>query len=177
MQGDNNMVTAAVLSVVLVFLGFFVVLYLLPMGVYIKCWSANVPAGAVTLVAMNLRNVPTADLVDTYVKANKAGCEVGLDRIEAHFLSGGNIDNVVNALIAASRANIKLSFPQAAAIDLAGRDVLGAVRMQVNPHVIATGDVCGVAKNGIEVMAKAKVTVRANLATMVGGAGEETILA
>lgn len=156
---------------------FFVVLSFFPFGTWIRCLSAGVPANPISLIAMGLRKVPSDMIVDTYIKGTKAGLTLYLDRIEAHYLSGGDISNVINALIAAGRAQLNLSFERAAAIDLAGRDVLDAVRMSVEPRVISTGDISGMAKNGIEVIARAKITVRASLETMVGGAGEETVLA
>lgn len=156
---------------------FFVVLSFFPFSTWIRCLSAGVPANPVSLIAMGLRKVPSDMIVDTYIRGTKAGLTLYLDRIEAHYLSGGDIGSVINALIAAGRAQLNLSFERAAAIDLAGRDVLDAVRMSVEPRVISTGDISGMAKNGIEVIARAKITVRANLETMVGGAGEETVLA
>jgi len=126
---------------------------------------------------MRLRRVPPARIVNSLIKATKAGLELNVNKLEAHFLAGGNVDRVVNALIAAQRAGIDLGFERAAAIDLAGRDVLLAVQVSVNPRVIETPVVTAVAKNGIEVKAKARVTVRANIERLVGGAGEETILA
>ena len=163
--------------IVVFFLVFFVIIWMFPFGIYIRCMSAGVPANPMTLVAMKLRNVPPELIVDSYIKGNKGGLDLYLDRLEAHYLSGGNIALVVDALISAARAHIHLTFERAAAIDLAGRDVYDAVRMSVEPRVISTGGISGIAKNGVEVIAKAKITVRANLETMVGGAGEETILA
>lgn len=178
LEGKNRMVNMVISAlVVLAILVFFVILSFFPFSTWIRCLSAGVPASPIALIAMGLRKVPSDIIVDTYIKGTKAGLTIYLDRIEAHYLSGGDISNVVNALIAAGRANLNLSFERAAAIDLAGRDVLDAVRMSVEPRVISTGDVAGMAKNGIEVIARAKITVRANLETMVGGAGEETVLA
>ncbi|HNV70291.1 MAG TPA: flotillin-like protein FloA [Candidatus Ozemobacteraceae bacterium] len=164
-------------AIVVFFFVLFVIIWMFPFGIYIRCMSAGVPANPMTLVAMKLRNVPPDLIVDSYIKGNKGGLELYLDRLEAHYLSGGNIALVVDALISAARAHINLTFERAAAIDLAGRDVYDAVRMSVEPRVISTGEISGIARNGVEVIAKAKITVRANLATMVGGAGEETILA
>ena len=118
-----------------------------------------------------------ARIVNPLIKAHKAGLDVAINQLESHYLAGGNVDRVVNALIAAHRANIELTFERAAAIDLAGRDVLEAVQMSVNPKVIETPFIAGVAMNGIEVKAKARITVRANIDRLVGGAGEETIVA
>jgi uncharacterized protein YqfA (UPF0365 family) len=171
----TSIIAGVVLMVVMVV--FFALISLFPFATFIKCKSAGVPASPIELIAMGLRKVPTDQIVDAFIKASKAGLEVYMDRLEAHYLSGGNLDGVINALISANRANIKLNFAHAAAIDLAGRDVFDAVQMQVHPRVISTGEVCGIAKNGIEVVVKVKITVKANLETMVGGAGEETILA
>lgn len=170
---------AVVLGIVLILgvLGFFVLLSLFPFRTFVKCLSAGVPVGPIDLIAMNLRKVPTDVIIDTFIRGSKAGLPLYLDRLEAHYLSGGDVEGVVNALISAGRANLDLTFEKAAAIDLAGRDVQDAVRMSVQPRVISTGGVAGMARNGIEVIAKAKITVKANLDTMVGGAGEETILA
>ena len=126
---------------------------------------------------MNIRRVKPTNIVNPMIKATKAGLNLTIDKLEAHFLAGGDVNMVVNALIAAQRANIMLEFEQAAAIDLAGRDVLEAVKVSVNPKVIETPIISAVAKDGIEVKVKAKVTVRANIERLVGGAGEETILA
>jgi uncharacterized protein YqfA (UPF0365 family) len=129
------------------------------------------------LVGMRLRRVVPSKIVIPLIKSTKAGMGLNVNQLEAHYLAGGNVDNVVNALIAAHRADIDLQFEKAAAIDLAGRDVLEAVKMSVNPRVIETPNVSAVAKNGIELLVKARVTVRANLERLVGGAGEATILA
>ena len=163
--------------VALVFLGISVFLSFVPLGLWISSLAAGVPMGIMTLVGMRLRRVPPARIVNSLIKANKAGLELNVNKLEAHYLAGGNVDRVVNALIAAQRAGIDLGFERAAAIDLAGRDVLLAVQVSVNPRVIETPVVTAVAKNGIEVKAKARVTVRANIERLVGGAGEETILA
>jgi uncharacterized protein YqfA (UPF0365 family) len=126
---------------------------------------------------MRLRRVIPGRIVNPLIKAHKAGLPVGINQLESHYLAGGNVDRVVNALIAAQRANIDLTFERCAAIDLAGRDVLEAVQMSVNPKVIETPFISGVALDGIEVKAKARITVRANIDRLVGGAGEETIIA
>ncbi|HYF79668.1 MAG TPA: flotillin-like protein FloA [Symbiobacteriaceae bacterium] len=148
-----------------------------PIGLWISALAADVKVGIFYLIGMKLRRVPPARIVNPLIKAEKAGIQSGLDRLEAHYLAGGNVDRVVNALIAAHRAGIELSFERAAAIDLAGRDVLQAVQMTVNPRVIETPIVAGVAQDGIELKAKARVTVRADIARLVGGAGEETVIA
>lgn len=152
-------------------------LHFVPIGLWISALAAGVRIGVPTLVGMRLRRVPPANIVLPLIKANKGGIEINVDQLEAHYLAGGNVDRVVNALIAAHRAEIPLPFQRAAAIDLAGRDVLEAVQMSVNPKVIETPVVNAVAKNGIELKVKARVTVRANIDRLVGGAGEATVLA
>lgn len=149
----------------------------IPVGLWISALAANVKVGIFNLIGMKFRRVQPKRIVIPLIKATKAGLDLGVNKLEAHFLAGGNVDSVVNALIAAERAGINLPFEKAAAIDLAGRDVFEAVRMSVNPKVIETPKVSAVAKNGIELLVKARVTVRANLERLVGGAGESTILA
>ncbi|MGI5838635.1 MAG: flotillin-like protein FloA [bacterium] len=158
-------------------IGVSILFSFIPIGLWISAAAAGVHVGIFNLVGMRLRRVPPAKIVMPLIKATKAGLDVGVDKLEAHFLAGGNVDRVVNALIAAQRAGIPLVFERAAAIDLAGRDVLQAVQMSVNPKVMETPTIAAVAKNGIEVKAKARVTVRANIDRLVGGAGEETIIA
>jgi uncharacterized protein YqfA (UPF0365 family) len=148
-----------------------------PLGLWIAALASGVKIGIMNLVGMRLRRVSPARIVLPLIKATKAGLEVSVNELEAHYLAGGNVDGVVDALIAAHRANMNLVFERAAAIDLAGRDVLEAVRMSVNPKVIETPNVSAVAKDGIELLVKARVTVRANLERLVGGAGEATVLA
>ena len=162
-------------AVVLLFV--FLFFSFIPVGLWISAWAAGVRVPLLTLVAMRLRRVPPAKIIYPLIKATKAGLDVRLDRLEAHYLAGGNVDRVVDALIAADKAGIKLTFDRAAAIDLAGRDVLEAVRVSVNPKVIQTPMVAAVAKDGIQLLATARVTVRANIDRLVGGAGEETIIA
>lgn len=149
----------------------------IPVGLWISAWAAGVRVGILTLVGMRLRRVPPARIVMPMIKAVKAGIPVTIDKLEAHYLAGGNVDRVVDALIAAHRAQIELEFERGAAIDLAGRNVLEAVQVSVNPRVIETPIIAAVAKNGIELKVKARVTVRANIERLVGGAGEETIVA
>lgn len=163
----------------LVLLIAFVMIFLhfVPLGLWISALAANVRVGIVTLVGMRMRRVPPAKIILPLIKANKAGLNVAVNQLEAHYLAGGNVDKVVDALIAAHRAQIPLPFERSAAIDLAGRDVLEAVQMSVNPKVIETPVVSAVAKNGIELKIKARVTVRANIDRLVGGAGEPTIIA
>ena len=148
-----------------------------PVGLWISAHAAGVHIGIFTLVGMRLRRVIPSRVVNPLIKATKAGLNLSINQLEAHYLAGGNVDRVVNALIAAQRADIPLEFERAAAIDLAGRDVLEAVQMSVNPKVIETPIVAAIAKDGIELKAKAKVTVRANIDRLVGGAGEQTIIA
>ena len=149
-----------------------------PVGLWISSLAANVRVSILNLVGMRLRRVLPSRIVLPLIKATKAGLNLNVNQLEAHYLAGGNVDGVVNALIAAERADIiELPFEKAAAIDLAGRDVFDAVKMSVNPKVIETPMVSAVAKDGIELLVKARVTVRANLERLVGGAGEQTVLA
>ena len=160
-----------------VFLAVMLFLHFVPLGLWISAMAAAVDVGIFTLIGMRLRRVPPAAIVMPLIKANKAGIDVNANQLEAHYLAGGNVDRVVDALFAAHRADIPLPFARSAAIDLAGRDVLEAVQMSVNPKVIETPVVSAVAKNGIELKVKARVTVRANIDRLVGGAGEQTIIA
>lgn len=161
-----------ILLVLLVFFFSFV-----PVGLWISAIAAGVSVNLISLVGMRLRRVAPSRIILPFIKAQKGGVETTIDKLEAHFLAGGNVDNVVDALIAANRADIPLSFERAAAIDLAGRNVLEAVQMSVNPKVIETPLISAVAKDGIELKAKARVTVRANIERLVGGAGEATVIA
>ena len=148
-----------------------------PLGLWISARASGVKIGVFQLVGMRVRKVVPSRIVNPMIKATKAGLEVSINKLEAHYLAGGNVDRVINALIAAQRAGIPLGFEQSCAIDLAGRDVLNAVQMSVNPKVIETPIIAAVAMDGIELRAKARVTVRANIDRLVGGAGEETIIA
>lgn len=148
-----------------------------PVMLWISALAAGVRVSIFTLIGMRLRRVIPSRVINPLIKAHKAGLGVTTNQLESHYLAGGNVDRVVNALIAAHRANIELTFERAAAIDLAGRDVLEAVQMSVNPKVIETPFIAGVAMDGIEVKAKARITVRANIDRLVGGAGEDTIVA
>nr|WP_092075147.1 flotillin-like protein FloA [Dendrosporobacter quercicolus]NSL48733.1 flotillin-like protein FloA [Dendrosporobacter quercicolus DSM 1736]SDN36286.1 Uncharacterized protein YqfA, UPF0365 family [Dendrosporobacter quercicolus] len=152
-------------------------LHFVPLGLWVSAIAAGVNVGIFTLVGMRLRRVQPVKIVLPLIKANKAGLVVNVNQLEAHYLAGGDVDRVVDALIAAHRAEIPLSFERSAAIDLAGRNVLEAVQMSVNPKVIETPTISAVAKNGIELKVKARVTVRANIDRLVGGAGEATIIA
>lgn len=165
----------AIVVIVIVVLSLFFTF--VPVGLWITAHFSGVKVKISDLVGMRLRRVVPARIINPLIKATKAGLEIRLNELEAHYLAGGNINAVVDALIAAQRANIDLGFEQAAAIDLAGRNVFEAVQVSVNPKVIETPEITAVAKNGIEVRAKAKVTVRANIERLVGGAGEETIIA
>ena len=167
--------SGVIVFVAIIFLAVF--LHFVPIGLWISALAANVHVGIFTLIGMRMRRVPPSKIVMPLIKANKAGLDVNVNQLEAHYLAGGNVDKVVDALIASQRAQIVLPFERSAAIDLAGRDVLEAVQMSVNPKVIETPIVSAVAKNGIELKIKARVTVRANIDRLVGGAGEPTIIA
>lgn len=167
--------TVFLLVVGVIFAGTF--LHFVPIGLWISALAADVHVGIFTLIGMRMRRVPPSKIVMPLIKANKAGLDVNVNQLEAHYLAGGNVDKVVDALIASQRAQIVLPFERSAAIDLAGRDVLEAVQMSVNPKVIETPIVSAVAKNGIELKIKARVTVRANIDRLVGGAGEPTVIA
>ncbi|MFW2487698.1 flotillin-like protein FloA [Clostridium chromiireducens] len=168
-----NLLIIAIVVVLLI----AVFLTFVPLGLWVSSLAANVKVSIFNLIGMRLRRVVPSKIVIPLIKSTKAGMGLTVNQLEAHYLAGGNVDNVVNALIAAHRADIDLQFEKAAAIDLAGRDVLDAVKMSVNPKVIETPNVSAVAKDGIELLVKARVTVRANLERLVGGAGEATILA
>jgi len=172
----TTLITTAIL-IILVIVLLMVLFTFIPVGLWISALAAGVNVGIFNLIGMRLRRVIPSRIVNPLIKAHKAGLGVSPSQLEAHYLAGGNVDRVVNALIAAERAAIPLKFERAAAIDLAGRDVLQAVQMSVNPKVIETPVVSAVAQNGIELRVKAKVTVRANIDRLVGGAGEETIIA
>ena len=154
-----------------------VVVWLVPLRLYIEALSAGVHVGFANLIGMRLRKVVPSRVVRPLITATKAGIPLDINQLEAHYLAGGDVHRVVGALISADKASIELQFNQAAAIDLAGRDVFEAVQMSVNPKVINTPKVVAMAKDGIQLMATARVTVRANINRLVGGAGEETILA
>jgi uncharacterized protein YqfA (UPF0365 family) len=160
-----------------ILIALFVFLYFVPIGMWFSALLSGVKIPLLQLIFMRWRKVPPAVIVKALINATKAGLTMSRDQLEAHYLAGGNIINVVNALISADKANIDLDFNSATAIDLAGRDVFEAVQMSVNPKVINTPPVAAVAKDGIQLIAKARVTVRASIRQLVGGAGEETILA
>jgi len=166
------------LIIVLVIAGIFLFLYFVPLGLWITAYFSGVKVSIFRdLVAMRLRKVAPAPIIRAAITSNKAGIPIDIGKLEAHFLAGGNIFKVIQALISADKANLGLTFERAAAIDLAGRDVFQAVQISVNPKVIETPPITALAKDGIQVRAIARITVRANLDRLVGGATEETILA
>ena len=173
---DAGIVTLGIV-IALVFLLLVFFLYFVPVGLWITAIFSGARVGLGTLIGMRLRKVNPADIVRPYISATKANLSLNVGQMEAHHLAGGNVGRVVAALISADRANIELPWQRATAIDLAGRDVLEAVQVSVNPKVIQTPRVAAVARNGIQVIAVARVTVRANIDRLVGGAGEETIIA
>ena len=165
------------ITILLVLILLMVFFRFVPIGLWISALAAGVKVGLFNLIGMRLRRVPPQKIVLPLIKAIKAGLEMDTSKLEAHYLAGGNVDKVIDALIAAERAGIELNFSRAAAIDLAGRDVKEAVMVSVTPKVIETPVIAAMAKNGIQVKAIARVTVRANIDRLVGGAGEETIIA
>ncbi len=159
------------------FIGFFMFIYFVPVGLWIQALTSGASVGMGTLVGMRLRKVPPSVIVGARITCLKAGIKIDIDALEAHFLAGGNVNLVVQALISADKANIMLPFERAAAIDLAGRNVLEAVQMSVLPKVITTPRIAAMAKDGIQLSAFVKITVRTNLERLVGGATEETVVA
>jgi uncharacterized protein YqfA (UPF0365 family) len=155
----------------------FFILYIVPIPLWIAAWSSGAPVRMITLVGMRLLRVPPATFVNARISTVKAGLQISVDDLEANYLAGGNVVRVVNALISADKANIEMPLKRAAAIDLAGRDVLEAVKMSVIPKVIVTPQIAAVAKDGIQLIAVSRVTVRTNIDRLMGGAGEETIIA
>lgn len=169
-------ISLLIIIVAVVFL--IILLYYVPLGLFITAYFSGVKVKIFRdLIGMRLRKVSPQVIVRNLISATKAGLDLNISLLEAHYLAGGNVTNVVNALISANKANLDLGFEKAAAIDLAGRDVLEAVKMSVNPKVIETPLVSAVAKDGIQLKAMARITVRTNLERLVGGAGEATILA
>jgi uncharacterized protein YqfA (UPF0365 family) len=163
--------------VLIVLFGLVLLLYLVPIPLWIAAWASGAYVGLFTLIGMRLRRIPPNTVVTARISAVKAGLDLSVNDLEAHFLAGGNVVRLVNAMISADKANIPLPFQRAAAIDLAGRDVLEAVKMSVLPKVIETPRIAAVAKDGIQLIAVSRVTVRTNIDRLVGGAGEETIIA
>ena len=168
---------SAVFLLICVLILFFVFLYFVPVNLWITAIFSGVKVSLAELVFMRIRKVPPGLIVQSLITSTKAGLNISSNELETHFLAGGHVASVIRALISADKANINLSFKQAAAIDLAGRDVFEAVQISVNPRVINTPNVAAVAQDGIQLVAKARVTVRVNISQLVGGAGEETILA
>ncbi len=173
MEGIGLIILLIVVAIFILWLFF----YFIPLGLWFSAVFAKVYVPIGQLIGMRIRKVPPAIIINALVSATKAGLKLNSDDMEAHYLAGGNVRSVVNALISADKANIDLDFKAATAIDLAGRDVLEAVQMSVNPKVINTPPVTAVAKDGIQLIAKARVTVRASIKQLVGGAGEDTVLA
>ena len=159
------------------FVALILFLYFFPIGIWFQALISGVHTSLIQLLFMRFRKVPPKVIVNNLIAASKAGLKMNQNELEAHYLAGGRVSSVVNALISADKANMNLDFKTATAIDLAGRDVLKAVQTSVNPKVIDTPPVAAVAKDGIQLIAKARVTVRTNIKQLVGGAGEETILA
>jgi uncharacterized protein YqfA (UPF0365 family) len=170
-------IASTLFLIFLAFIGLVIFLQFIPLGLWIQSVSSGVYVGLTRLFAMKLRRVNPARIVHPLITAHKADLPLNVTQLEAHYLAGGNVERVVQALIAAQKAGITLTFQQATAIDLAGRNVLEAVQTSVNPKVISTPRVAAMAKDGIQLIAIARVTVRANINRLVGGAGEETILA
>jgi uncharacterized protein YqfA (UPF0365 family) len=164
-----------IIVVVLIFL--WIIFYFIPVGLWFRALVSGVRISLLQLVFMRWRKVPPSIIVNAMIEGTKAGVHLIRDDLEAHYLAGGHVQQVVHALVSAAKANMDLSFRMATAIDLAGRDVLEAVQMSVVPKIIDTPSVTAVAKDGIQLIAKARVTVRANIQQLVGGAGEETVLA
>jgi uncharacterized protein YqfA (UPF0365 family) len=175
-MGEVSLAFGFIILVILLIL-IFVLNYFVPLGLWLTAYFSGVRVSLFSMIGMRLRKVPPARIIKPQINATKAGLALKIPELEAHYLAGGNVDKVVMALISADKANIELSFQRGTAIDLAGRDVLEAVRVSVNPKVIETPKVAAVAKDGIQLVALARVTVRANIDRLVGGAGEETILA
>ena len=170
--------TIGIVGIIIIVVFLFLFFYYVPFMLWINAKVVGVSISLLQLFLMRIRKVPPGKIVNCMIEAHKADIqEVTRDGLEAHYLAGGHIERVVHALVSASKANIDLSFKMATAIDLAGRDVFEAVQMSVNPKVIDTPPVTAVAKDGIQLIAKARVTVRANIKQLVGGAGEETVLA
>ena len=168
---------APIIIIAVILIALAILFTFVPVMLWISALAAGVKVGLFTLVGMRLRRVVPNRVINPLIKAHKAGLTVKTSQLESHYLAGGNVDRVVNALIAAHRANISLPFERGAAIDLAGRNVLEAVQMSVNPKVIETPFIAGIAMDGIEVKALARITVRANIDRLVGGAGEDTVIA
>ncbi|HUF81190.1 MAG TPA: flotillin-like protein FloA [Burkholderiales bacterium] len=177
MTGIETGITGMFGIIILVVGAIFILLYLVPIPLWIAAWASGAYVGLFTLIGMRLRRIPPNTVITARISAVKAGLDLSVNDLEAHFLAGGNVVRVVNAMISADKANIPLPFKRAAAIDLAGRNVLEAVQMSVLPKVIETPKIAAVAKDGIQLIVVSRVTVRTNIDRLVGGAGEETIIA
>lgn len=173
MEFSTTAIVVAGVAIILL----WIILYFIPIGLWFSAMVSGVRMSLLQLVLMRWRKVPPGTIVSAMIEGTKAGLHLNPNELEAHYLAGGHVANVVHALVSAQKANITLDFKMATAIDLAGRDVFEAVQMSVNPKVINTPPVTAVAKDGIQLIAKARVTVRANIKQLVGGAGEETVLA
>ena len=173
---ELNVLVIALVGLV-AFVALWLIFYFIPVGLWFSALVSGVHMSLIQLVLMRWRKVPPTTIVASMIEGTKAGLKLDPNELEAHYLAGGNVQKVVHALVSAQKANIVLDFKMATAIDLAGRDVFEAVQMSVNPKVINTPPVAAVAKDGIQLIAKARVTVRANIKQLVGGAGEETVLA
>ena len=174
---DQIQIGFAAIVGLLAFIAIWIIFYFIPVGLWFSALVSGVKINLLQLFLMRWRRVPPGVIVSSMIEGTKAGLNLDPNELEAHYLAGGNVTNVVHALVSAQKANINLNFQMATAIDLAGRDVFEAVQMSVNPKVINTPPVAAVAKDGIQLIAKARVTVRANIKQLVGGAGEETVLA
>ena len=177
MTGIETGITGMLGILIIVVLAIVLLLYLVPIPLWIAAWASGAYVGLFTLVGMRLRRIPPNTVVTARISAVKAGLDLSVNDLESHYLAGGNVVRLVNAMISADKANIPLPFKRAAAIDLAGRNVLEAVQMSVLPKVIETPKIAAVAKDGIQLIAVSRVTVRTNIDRLVGGAGEETIIA
>lgn len=174
---DEFQIGFTAIVALLAFVAIWIIFYFIPVGLWFSALVSGVKINLLQLFLMRWRRVPPGVIVSSMIEGTKAGLKLDANELEAHYLAGGNVTNVVHALVSAQKANINLNFQMATAIDLAGRDVFEAVQMSVNPKVINTPPVAAVAKDGIQLIAKARVTVRANIKQLVGGAGEETVLA
>lgn len=170
-------ITSVAVVAVLSLIAIWVVFYFVPIGLWFTALISGAHISLLQMILMRWRKIPVSGIVSSMIEGTKAGLKLNPNALEAHYLTGGNFKNVVHALVSAQKAGIDLTFEDATAIDLAGRDVFEAVQMSVNPKVINTPPVTAVAKDGIQLIAKARVTVRANMRQLVGGAGEETVLA
>jgi len=177
MSGIETGITGMAGVLIVAVVAIFILLYLVPIPLWIAAWASGAYVGLFTLIGMRLRRIPPNTIVTARISAVKAGLELSVNELESHFLAGGNVVRLVNAMISADKANIPLPFKRAAAIDLAGRNVLEAVQMSVLPKVIETPKIAAVAKDGIQLIVVSRVTVRTNIDRLVGGAGEETIIA